>query len=198
MTRPASPSAARPSREGLVLGVTGHRTLADEPRLEAAVIEVVERLEARDSTPAATLLSGLAEGADRLVARILIARGVRLTAVLPRPAADYESDFRSSDSIDEFRALLARAAETIVMPPQQSREAGYRLAGQYLVDHCGVLIALWDGGAPASTAGTGAMVARARAAARPLAWIHAGNTDPATGRPTSLGPGQGLITWERL
>lgn len=197
-SRPASSSETRPSGAGLVLGVTGHRALADVLRLEVAVTEVAAQLEARQAASSWTLLSGLAEGADRLVARMLVERGVRLIAVLPRSAAEFEHDFATDESRADFRALLARAGESIVMEAAGSRNDGYRMAGEYIVDRCDLLVALWDGRDPISDAGTGAMVARARAAGKPLAWIHAGNSDPATGRPVSLGDEQGLVTWERL
>ena len=55
------------------------------------------------------LLSALAEGADRLVARVGLAAGARLIAVLPMPRSLYEIDFKSPVSLEEFAKLVQQA-----------------------------------------------------------------------------------------
>src|SRR5262249_32407575 len=105
-----------PDRLPLVIGVTGHRDLRDEdvPRLErevAAVIAGLRRDYLRDDprTPI-IVLSALAEGADRLVARVALAQSARLIAPLPLPLEEYRRDFEPGlkpGNMAEFDALLA-------------------------------------------------------------------------------------------
>ncbi|MBV9719417.1 MAG: hypothetical protein JOZ77_08855 [Candidatus Eremiobacteraeota bacterium] len=93
--------------------------------------------------------SPLAEGADRLVAREALELGCRLVVPMPFEQTEYESDFESSESVDEFRALLARADRAFVVPhdggQNEDRSSIYARCAAYVVKHCVELIALWDG-----------------------------------------------------
>src|SRR5689334_2600546 len=64
----------------LLIGVTGHRDLREEdlPILETRVGEILADLAARFPHTPVEVLSPLAEGADRLVARAALAQGMRL------------------------------------------------------------------------------------------------------------------------
>ncbi len=184
------------SRE-LVVGVTGHRFLADVDRVSAGVDEALTHIQ--DAFPARTLniMSSLAEGADRLVATRALARpGVTLEAVLPLPPDEYVRDFATEDSRQEFSALLEQAARIVSMPPAPSRAAAYDAAGRFILDRCEALIAVWDGKEAQGQGGTGAIVAEARRRGLPLAWIHAGNRAPGTTNATTLGKEQGRVTYE--
>jgi hypothetical protein len=167
-----------PDRLPLVIGVTGHRDLRDQdiPRLErevAAVLASLRRdfLGKEDETPV-ILLSALAEGADRLVARVALAQGARLIAPLPMPLGEYLHDFEPGlkpGNLAEFDALLAQAIAAPVMPlqgvsiealraDQDKRNAQYRALGIFIVQHCHVLLALWDGNEIESSPGGSAEV----------------------------------------
>src|SRR5215813_9305562 len=79
----------------LVIAVTGHRDLRaqDEERLRQKVQEIFSELnETYPSTPL-RLLSGLAEGADRLVAHVALDNDIELVACLPMERSLYETDF---------------------------------------------------------------------------------------------------------
>src|SRR5579872_2717178 len=125
MNHPA-PQTAR-LQAPLVIGVTGHRDLRpdDLPQLERKVKHIFERLRERYGSTPLLVLSPLAEGADRLVARVglLDEFGARLVAPLPMPAALYEEDFEQPGSVDEFRSLLARADCSFVLPPGADPES---------------------------------------------------------------------------
>src|SRR5215467_13382687 len=88
-----------PDRLPLVIGVTGHRDLRDRdvPELERQVVDFIVSLRrdylGRDSETPLIVLSSLAEGADRLVARVAMAHGARLVAPLPMPVEEYRRDF---------------------------------------------------------------------------------------------------------
>lgn len=183
----------------LLVGVSGHRVLSEQDRLRESVDLALNRLAESFPERPFRVLSSLAEGADRLVAtRILERPGGSLLAVLPLPKKLYMTDFVSSSSKEEFQALLAGAVEVIELPAQQSREQCYESAGEYILRHCQVLFAVWDGRPPQGRGGTGAIVERARARALPLVWVHSGNRVTGGTEPTSLGVEQGKLTFERI
>src|ERR1035437_7503961 len=104
------------------IGVTGHRQLPDGPAVEAGVDAALAAIEARFPGEPLRILSSLAEGADRLVARRVLARpGASLVAVLPLPRLDYLADFESPQSREEFLELLGEAETVIEMPAPDSR-----------------------------------------------------------------------------
>ena len=80
------------------MGVTGHRDLARPDDVAAEVDAVLDRL-VGGTYQKVVAVSGLAEGADRLVARRVLARGGRLVALLPLEPADYISDVAGSESL---------------------------------------------------------------------------------------------------
>jgi hypothetical protein len=159
------------------IGVTGHRTLDDPESLSLAVREALSRLkELIPGSPTTNLVlvvvSALAEGADRLVAKqILAEKGSRLEAALPLRREDYLNDFRQDGSKREFQGLLEQASETWQASPGSSREGAYELAGRYVVDRSDALIALWDGEPARGQGGTAAIVEYARKRGVPLVWI---------------------------
>ena len=156
-TRPAQGAPGPDGRVPVVLGVTGHRTLrkGDEDAIAMRIRTLIAMVEGEAPHSPIVLLSALAEGADRLVARTALAEGVQLIAVLPLDQADYEADFADTRSRDDFRELLAdpRTERCIVAPtldqaaaaPGSARDLQYLLAGLYIARNSDVLIALWDG-----------------------------------------------------
>ena len=143
----------------IVVGITGHRDLRfdDIPRLEEEVRKIFLNLKHNyPDTPLITL-SPLAEGADRLVARIGLEQGAQLYVPLPLPRAEYEKDFNTPESGSEFNQLIEQSAECFELPlligntPENIREYGpernlqYTQVGAFIVRHSHVLIALWDG-----------------------------------------------------
>lgn len=181
------------------IGVTGHRILADLEKIETGVEEAVRRIELKFPGEPLTVISALAEGADRIVARHVLARpGAGLTVPLPLPKSDYLTDFQSEESRAEFLSLLQRADQVEEMSSEATREQAYEAAGEYVLNNSDVLIAIWDGRNAQGRGGTGDIVARARQRRLPIAWVHAGNREPATKRPTSLGDEQGRVTFENI
>ena len=68
----------------VAIGVTGHRTLADLDRITAGVNEALHRIEQAFPGQPLTVISSLAEGADRLVVQQVLARSkARLVVPLP-------------------------------------------------------------------------------------------------------------------
>jgi hypothetical protein len=153
-----------PDRLPLVIGVTGHRDLREQdvPRLEQEVTAIIAGLRRdylrNDRETPIIVLSALAEGADRLVARVALAQGAGLIAPLPMPLAEYRRDFEPGlqpGNMAEFDSLLAQAIAAPVMPLHASleeirsdpakRAEQYREVGIFIDQHCHVLLALWDG-----------------------------------------------------
>ena len=162
----------------IVIGVTGHREIPSSgiviSRIGEAIRRIRELLPPLYHTPIAfTALSSLAEGADRfLAAEILKIPHSRLKAVLPLESDDYLRDFKSRESKDEFRRLLGEAEEIKTLPRVPERSEAYRRAGRYIVDHCDVLIAVWDGEKGRGRGGTGDIVQYAKEKKCPFLWIR--------------------------
>lgn len=153
-----------------VIGVAGHRDLrpADIPHLERRVKETIGELKRLYPHTPFILLSSLAEGADRLVAHIVLAqRAATLVVPLPLPQSLYEDDFGTQGSKDEFRTLLGQAASRFevgictslaaVEHPGPARDRQYAEAGKYIARRSLILLALWDGVDNNRTGGTAAV-----------------------------------------
>jgi hypothetical protein len=102
------------------------------------------------------LLSPLAEGADRVVAEVALAQGIKLLAPLPLPQAEYERDFASAASLEHFRRLLSSAEShwEVGGDSSESRVAKYAAVGDYIARKSHVLILLWDGSDNKKVGGT--------------------------------------------
>ncbi len=168
----------------IVVGVTGHRTLPPDPALARTVDSVLDEIELRATgegrTPVGlTALSPLAEGADRLVAERILARPAgELNVILPMNEREYAADFETAGSRTEFEDLLSRARSVRRLPASSSRGEAYAQAGRFVVDHCDILIALWDGKPEEGPGGTAEIVRYAREKRRVLAWIDPGDAGP--------------------
>jgi hypothetical protein len=181
------------------IGVTGHRILAEINRIEQGVEQALERIERSFPGERLAVVSALAEGADRIVASHVLARaGAQLIVPLPLEESDYARDFESAQSRAEFSSLIRRASAVERMPAAPSRDQAYEAAGHYVLNNSDVIVAVWDGKPAQGRGGTADIVARARERGLPLAWVHAGNRQPGTLTPTSLGPEQGTVTFENL
>jgi hypothetical protein len=142
------------------IGVSGHRHLRDHRVAIEMTHAVLGRL-LPQSTTAVVVVSSLAEGADRLVAEVVLELpGASLEVILPLPADDFLDDFESAESREQFWTLLERASlvHVVDQPPGESRPAAYERAGRELVDTCDVLIALWDGQASRGQGSTAEMI----------------------------------------
>lgn len=168
--RPAEPAVRVPPgcAVPIVVAVTGHRDLvaAEIPGIRDGVRTFFSRLQAEYPESDLSLMSGLAEGADRLAADVAIDLGIPLIAALPMRADDYLEDFATEESRREFRRLCRSAAETLELPPVDAsrpliadpRELQYAQLGVFLCAHCHILLALWDGKDNDSLGGTAQVV----------------------------------------
>ncbi|MGB7917927.1 MAG: hypothetical protein WCF79_21975 [Rhodomicrobium sp.] len=161
-------------RAPILIGVTGHRNIhPGDTKLSDAVKAECARLRKHYIHSPFVVLSSLAEGADRLVARVAMEElSAELIAVLPMPQNEYERDFLIEESKAEFRSFLSRAcfvkeasipegdacdASRALEGEQRNRQ--YARAGAIVADHAQVLFAIWDGKPARGRGGTGDQVA---------------------------------------
>lgn len=178
-------TAAGPGRHGadalpfrVRVGVTGHLAFDNAAELAewvAKALAVIRAELAPDaSTPMAwTVVSSLAEGADRLVADAVLAEpDSRLEVPLPLLAEEYLADFKQPASQADFKRLLRRAAVVIPAPRFADRDDAYEWASHAMVGRSDIVIALWDGEPGRGVGGTGATVGFARRHGRPVVHIR--------------------------
>jgi hypothetical protein len=162
----------------IVIGVTGHRKLDGTPLLINAIQIAIEKAKQmvlpplQRTPPLLTILSPLAEGADRLVVReVLKYPEAELEVILPLEKNDYLQDFETAESKAEFEELISLARSVRVLPLKNSRTEAYEQVGRYIVDQCEVLIALWNGKQASGQGGTQEIVDYARETNCPLIWV---------------------------
>ena len=169
----------------IVIGVTGHRNVVkdDYSDISAEIgksFEEVLRLcnapdnnkkgktlqEAKENgQPPIILLTGLAQGADMLAAKVARSYGIAYLAVLPCPLEQFKKSFDDADALAELDDYIANAADVVVVNDIEkdfSNQAGqnrdsywYRQVGIYIVQHATILLALWDGKPPKGKFGCG-------------------------------------------
>ena len=182
-----------PDRPGLVLniGVTGHRSLpeADLTILNQKFLEVFEEVLSivtklsidgtslyNEETPLVRLLSPLAEGSDRIAALMALEKGFQIQCPLPFAKDEYVKDFTTDQSKKEFFELLDKATAVFELAcSSDSKSASYQNAGEIILGHSDVLVAVWDGTINNKIGGTADIVTKAIAQHIPVVWINAKN-----------------------
>ncbi len=176
-------------RMALRVGITGHRKLEFSEELRARLRAVLEMLQAitrevlRDSRMAYTegavffrATSPLAEGADRLFAKEAVALGFELGCPLPFSGVEYEKDFATLESVEEFRQLLERANGRVLEldgpTRNDNRAAAYESVGRVVIDQVDVLVAIWNGEPAQGAGGTAQIVEIARRNGTLILWIN--------------------------
>jgi hypothetical protein len=174
LTHPAylAGTSDRYMQRNFVIGVTGHRPnkmKEGNDCLRANIIEALEGLRADNPRHHFIVLSPLAEGADRMVAKLAMeVLNASLQVPLPLPYDLYVSDFSSVESVEEFKQLVGKAEyyyempmrfgnvrELASRPDNEARNQQYALAGAYIAQRCDRLIAIYDGQLEQGTDATG-------------------------------------------
>ena len=201
--RPFGATELNPLRDhgsALHLGITGHRPnklpAATRPALDEAVRtllgDIDRSVRAMANSPnhvggrgTIWLVSGLAEGADRLVVEQAPV-GWKLFAMLPMPVADYEEDFTTDIGLAQFRTMLAAATRVQALPPLEGtavptgsgRDRQYEALGSALVRQIDLLLAIWDGKPAAGPGGTETVIREATARGVPVILVDPAHPDP--------------------
>lgn len=170
----ASPPPATPiaSLQPYRVAVTGHWSLGDAATV-AFVTQAFAALLAqllRAHPEGVVALSGLALGADTLFAEAALALGIPLDACIANRAAIEK--YAPGPERDQHFRLRARSRSVHELPFAERSAESYLALGRWLVDNADMLIAAWNGAAPAKPGGTGDVVALARAAGRPVIHVH--------------------------
>jgi hypothetical protein len=149
----------------LQIGITGHRAICthDLPVINAEIKNRLLKIQNQYKDKSICLLSGLADGADRLAVAIALELGVPFKAILPMALSDYIADFKTQSSLDEFYDLLKHAVSVEALPSlspmtDENRDLCYRQLAIHLANNADVLIALWDGDMTEKTGGTSQVV----------------------------------------
>ena len=177
------------------IGITGHRKIQNINIIEPVIIQVLNQI--KESYPAQyQIISSLAEGSDCLLASLAIQiLHAKLTVSLPLPVHEYLFDFSNEDNKFEFSKLLD-TSEKIIQPQLfKTRQDAYLAAGEYVVTHCDILVAIWDGRPAQGKGGTEQIVTLARHRNLPVVWIHAINGNQKNG---AIAGKQGEVTFERF
>lgn len=156
----------------LIIGVTGHRDLVDTelPEIRGRVADWLQSLRSDYPELPLLVLTGLAEGADSLVADVAHQQSIDVVNVLPMPIEDYRRDFdRNAREDFERLASLGETIELTALPAASSvaqasevdnlnRSRQYEQLGVFLAAHCHILLALWDGKATTGLGGTSQVI----------------------------------------
>lgn len=148
----------------LLLGVTGHRDLRveDLARLRDAIASILTSYQARLPHTRIIVLSSLADGADRLVAKAALELGCELFVPLPFSVDEFKKTLADDAGRIEFDELAAQAVVVFEVPrlnpltdwKRASADVRYANCGAYIALHCSELLALWDGNETDHLAGT--------------------------------------------
>lgn len=149
----------------MIVGITGHQDIGDT----AAVSWVRRELEIQLRNCDVTLgLSSLALGADQLFVDVLRALHVPFEAVIP--SAEYEETFTSPSARSMYRSHLAAARRVHCLPFTRPSEEAFYAAGKWIVEHCDLLLAVWNGLPARGLGGTADVVRVAMDLSR--AWVR--------------------------
>ena len=136
----------------ICIGITGHRRHrlhVPDDTLMARMCGVIADLRGKPRSKSQrdiTIVSALAEGADELAAKAALKCDCRFFALLPFAPKAYETTFSSKGYVKTFRALLAEADETLILPGTLDQaEDGYVAVGEATLDRSDVVLTVWDG-----------------------------------------------------
>jgi hypothetical protein len=145
----------------LVVAVTGHRDLvrAEEEGIRQRVEEFFDELLRSFPERRLQVMSPLAEGADRIAARVALEKGLEVISPFPMERSEYRKDFETAASQAEFDSLCSQAHEILELPGDvDNRDRAYARLGVFLTAHCHILLAIWDGKPGTALGGTAQVV----------------------------------------
>ena len=181
------------------IGVTGHRDV-DSSEYEAvtrAAENAFSQIKGLLPNTPISLITGMADGADRILAQVALKFGFEVEAVLPMPMEYYRKDFEP-ESLAELEAVLEESAVSCLALPladdlntdesswsPADRDSLYANLSDYLRRHANLLVAVWDGEFNQLPGGTGDTVLRSLEIGEEISdpqWRH-GKSGQLGGRP---------------
>lgn len=156
----------------ILIGVSGHLDIPEQnmEELKNQVKMVLEKVQKKYPNSPIAILSPLAEGADRIVAKVALEYNAKLIVPLPLPVDLYKKDFKDEISTKEFEDLCNQAETIFTLPLVDgntitdisdygpARDKQYEQVGLYLIKNCHFLIAMWDGIELNKTGGTSQII----------------------------------------
>ena len=125
-------------------------------------------------------MSGLAEGADMVFAEAALGLGIEVVPVLPAQPDVFAEDFERPAHPDRdpaelrirFHKLLEQCAEPVIVAENVEKDDPTRYArvGSFLLRHCQILFALWDGIPSDKVGGTAHVVEMTRTGKYDYSW----------------------------
>lgn len=158
------------------IAVTGHRFISASESLTNSIRSVLDRIIQDHGNSEIHLYSALAEGSDQLVAKIALSYpGVKLIVPLPLPEEEYLQGFAADIGRNSFHELVQSAESVFTLPKQADHPTAYEHLGKFLLEHCNLLIAIWNGEYSLKKGGTGEVVRQALDMGRLIYWLYADN-----------------------
>lgn len=111
-----------------------------ERRVRAALTTYLTAL--KEDRPPLRAISGMALGVDQWAAETCVSLGIPFTAAVP--FVGQEKRWRWPAQV-HYRNLLAKASDVVVVCPGEYRPYMLQKRNEWMVDHCDLLIAVWDG-----------------------------------------------------
>jgi uncharacterized phage-like protein YoqJ len=147
-------------KQTITIGVTGHRDIIETKELHEKVVALFTDISTKYPNYKIKLLSPLADGADRYVAKIFLElkkRYPKWELIVPMPfhKKRYMEDFNEI-SKKEFLNYLNMATETYKV--KNIENDNYKSLGYHIVENSHTLLALWDGTFNHKSGGTGDVV----------------------------------------
>jgi hypothetical protein len=172
-----TPELPNPSLIPFLVAVTGHRDLRpqDLDLLRQEVRAIFSGMRSRMPNTPLILLTGLAEGADQLVAEVALEQDVLLAAAIPMPVDIYKEQM-TEEAQKKLDGLLAISMLQIMIPlegqtaqelrtSEAARAECYEALARFLSRYGQSLIALWDGLNSQKRGGTSSIVHYVRSGA---------------------------------
>ncbi|MER7548156.1 hypothetical protein ABTW95_34640 [Spirillospora sp. NPDC127506] len=153
------------------IAISGHRSLP--PATEALVAEALNEALSPISDNI-TGLTCLADGADTLFARAVLAHGGRIEVIVP--AEQYLAGLPDEHHA-EYRKLLAQAVQVHRMPFSESTSDAHMSASQHMLTLADALWAVWDGQPARGYGGTADVVQAAHDLDKPVRVIWPSGAD---------------------
>ncbi len=154
------------------IGAVGHRNLEGNPgAIGIRIASTLRQLAAEHADVGVSLLSSVAEGADRILLASAAELDIPYDCVLPCSPACFREDFPSQGSKFEFERLLVAARSVTTPVEPMDKECGYLWASEFVLDRADALIAVWNGAPGHGSAGTAETVTKALERGIPVIWI---------------------------
>jgi hypothetical protein len=150
------------------IGFTGHQNLA-HPNLWLGVRQQFENMLKGHAGSDCRVITSLAKGGDQVFAEVALSLGIAIESILP--SQSYETAFSDEASRENYHRLLQLTDKVITLEFARPLEEAFLAAGHYIVDHCDLMIALWNEQPCAGKGGTADIVKYVQSRGRSLVLI---------------------------